>query len=183
MKKIRTAPGRHLGVVPALALAAAMAGGAYGAAKSKLSASDTAAFASFRLSLEGVRKVAAANRDFRRIEKMSPGLKEKLETPEGEGPQSLDDSVRRIEGVPQAVHVLKRNHITARDYLLTTITLFGATMMASVEKETGQPASLPDSLARENVNFVKMNEEELAKLGPEIFQTTEGKTEKAPGGK
>lgn len=156
-------------------LAAVAATHADAAGKSKLSVKDAAALASYRLDLEGVRKVAAATRDFRRIEKMSPGLKEKLETPEGEGPQSLDDSVKRIESVPQAVRVLKRNRISARDFLLTTMTLFGATMMANVEKETGQPASLPESLSRENVNFVKMNEEEVAKLAPQIFQSGEGK--------
>ena len=168
-------------VALALAFLAAMAGGAVHAApKSKLSAQDAAALASFRLDLEGVRKVAAATRDFRRIEKMSPGLKEKLETKEGSGPETLDESIKRIEAVPQAAAVLKKNHISARDFVLTTMTLFGATMMADVEKETGQPASLPESLSRENVNFVKMNEEELAKLAPEIFQTGEERTEKSP---
>jgi len=80
-----------------------------------------------------------------------------------EGTTSLNDMAARMDGVPQVKSTLKGAGMTAREYLLFSLSVFQNGMAAWALEQPG--GKLPPGVKLANVNFYRAHEVELKKLG------------------
>jgi hypothetical protein len=124
---------------------------------------DLKALAAYRLEMSNVKKVGAAMKEFEALSEKDPSLAKTANV----NAKTLDETVKKIEAEPRAMAVLKRNGLSARDYVMTTMTLMTAGMVAAFEKAGTKMNGLPPGVSQANVDFVKAHEKEIQALTPE----------------
>lgn len=80
-----------------------------------------------------------------------------------EGAQSLDGTAVRMDGVPEVKSALKAAGMTSREYLVFSWSVFQNGMAAWALEQPG--GKLPPGVKMANVNFYRVHEAELKKLG------------------
>ena len=80
-----------------------------------------------------------------------------------ENPKSLNDIAARMDGVPQVKSAFKTAGLTSREYLLFSWSVFQNGMAAWALQQPG--GTLPPGIKMANVNFYRVHEAELTKLG------------------
>ena len=84
---------------------------------------------------------------------------------DSDSPASLDASVARINGVPQAKAAIESAGMTAREYLVFSFSLFQSGVAAWALSQPG--GTLPPGVSKANVDFYRSHEQALKKLAPQ----------------
>ena len=130
---------------------------------------DLADVTKYRLSMDKIDKLFAAQRNIAiKAKGMSAAEREALESRAGardDNNASVDDMVRNIESEPMMVSAIRDAGLSPREYIILTVSMMQSAMAAGVAKM--RPNDNQDSLIREmkanpeNVKFINANEAEL----------------------
>jgi len=174
---------RRVALLAPLLLAAACASDADTAADSgaaapsaatvPASSGDAAAdVTAYELTMERMDRYYAAQRALAvRVKDMSPAEREAFDVA-GDGDDSIDDMVRRIEAAPAMRAALDEAGMSAREFALATMSIVQSGMAAAVLQM--RPEANQDSLLREmkanpaNVRFLRENEAALQQKQAEL---------------
>jgi len=124
---------------------------------------DSVALASYRLDEEKLARFEVAIAALDAQAKGDQSLRSELEHDEAKE-EGIDRFVESIEqGKPKMLAVIKSAGMTPREFVMTSFALTLAMVYADALRV--QPTTpLPDYVLRENIGFVRKNEERLAKL-------------------
>ena len=130
---------------------------------------ELATVTNYRLTMDKVDKYMAAQRNLAlRMKDMSPAEREAMKARMdngGDQNESLEQMVSRIEGEAALNGAVRDAGLSAREYVLVTVSMMQSAMAAGVLKM--RPKDNQDSLVREmkanpaNVRFMQQNEAEL----------------------
>lgn len=117
------------------------------------------------LTLADVRRYAAANEALAR-QPQAEQNEEEAEDEDATDNESLDDMVKRIEGVPGARQSIEAAGLTVRQYAVITMALFQAAFANFAVEQGADPAKVARDAGVNpaNIRFVKENKAELEKL-------------------
>ena len=138
-------------------LATALLAPAFSVAQ-EFSESDTREIASYVLNEAGLAKYAEASRNLGEIAEQLPG-----NCDDDEGMQSLDDGAERLNAIPEVRAALESAGMTAREYVVFSLSLFQNGMAAWVLSQPG--GTLPPDTSMANVEFFRAHEATLQELG------------------
>ncbi|MEX2272849.1 MAG: hypothetical protein WD690_15360, partial [Vicinamibacterales bacterium] len=77
--------------------------------------------------------------------------------------RGIDATAKELERLPEVAAVLKANGISARDYMLTTMSLFSTTVTFDLIAK-GRLREAPPGMPTHNFEFLKANHKELEPL-------------------
>jgi hypothetical protein len=117
------------------------------------SEADQKAVMNHRLTIENVKKVFAIDKELLKLAIANPALAQKISN---QKPSGLDEAVKLIGSIPEVSAVLKTHDISARDYLLTTVTMTG-TAFAYQFSAAGKMPEMPAGMQKDNLEFWKTN--------------------------
>jgi hypothetical protein len=119
---------------------------------------DTREIADYVLTESALAKYAQAVRTLQPLMRQMP-----QDCDGSEGPTSLNEMAAGMDGVPGVKSALKAAGMTSREYLVFSLSVFQNGMAALA---LGQPGGkLPPGVKMANVNFYRLHETELTKLG------------------
>jgi hypothetical protein len=145
--------------VPALAQSRPMLGPA-----------DEKAVREYKLTTSGVDKLLSANQRFAEMVLKDPAKQTEKASPFTA--KTLDESVKRIEAVPETRAVLKKVGLSPREYVMGTFAMITAAMWSAMIKQYPQAASqMPAEVNRDNLKFIDTH--------PEIVEKWQGMWEGA----
>lgn len=125
--------------------------------------SDTREIASYMLTESGLAKYTQAVKN---LGPMANRMSSTCDSDEDEGEQSLDQFADRIEATPGAKAAIQSAGMTAREYVVFTLSLFQTGLAAWAVSQPG--GKLPPGTAMANVNFYRAHEAALQALGKRI---------------
>jgi len=130
---------------------------------------DLADVTKYKLSMDKIDKFYAAQRNIAlKAKGMSPAEREAMKSragARGDNNASVDDMVRNIESEPIMVSAIRDAGLSAREFVMLTVSMMQSAMAAGVLKM--RPNDNQDSLVREmkanpdNVKFINEHEAEL----------------------
>jgi|1185.fasta_scaffold16392_3 hypothetical protein len=146
-------------------------------AKSKDQA-DAEELQNYRLSLPVVKKLAQVQENIYSSLKANPSLADKYKDKEDHDAsnESLDQTVKKIEKIPELKQAIVKAGLTPREYFVASLAMAQATMASAMAEA---PDSLPSGL-RANMAFVKSHQAELTKMQKRA-EEIERETKKATG--
>ncbi len=138
-------------------LASALLAAAFSAAQ-EFSESDTREIATYVLNKAGLAKYAQATRNLGEIKDQLPS-----NCDDEEDAQSLDEMGARLNAIPDVRAAIESAGLTAREYVVFSLSLFQNGMAAWVLR---QPAgTLPPDTSMANVDFFRAHEATFQELG------------------
>lgn len=140
-----------------LVLATALLASAFSVAQ-EFSESDTHEIASYVLNEAGLAKYTEATRNLGEITGQLPDYCD-----DDEGMQSLDDGAARLNAIPDVRAAIESAGMTAREYVVFSLSLFQNGMAAWVLSQPG--GTLPPDTSMANVEFFRAHEATLQELG------------------
>lgn len=123
---------------------------------------DARAVLQHRLTLDLIRRAIAVDRDLVAALKKDPALMKRAP----EKPVGIDGSAAAMNKIPEVARMLESNGITARDYLLTQLAMFGTALAHEYMLAGKLPPPKPDT-PMHNLEFWKNNLEALRPLDAE----------------
>jgi hypothetical protein len=156
----------------------ARAQAAHKSAGPELPPGDKQMLLTYRLSMDKLNRLVAATEKFRQLEKSNPKLAESLERQqEQDKNESLSAKIAKLEKVPQVRSTLASSGITARDYILSLLTVMNAGASVQIKKMGGDPSSLP--VSAENVKFYQANQATIERMTKSLTQQEDSQSEGA----
>jgi hypothetical protein len=153
----------------------ARAQAAHKSAGPELPSGDKQMLLTYRLSMDKLNRLVDATEKFRQLEKSNPKLAESLERQqEQDNNESLSAKIAKLDKVPQVRSTLASSGITARDYVLSLLTVMNAGASVQIKKMGGDPSALP--VSAENVKFYQTNQATIERMTKSLTQQ-----ENAPG--
>ncbi len=146
---------------------------------------DDRALHSYTLTMDHLRKLKQVALNLVAYEKAHPDEAQKYEDMSESDDATLDQQIDHMASIPPMRKALASAGISARDYVLTSMTYFQAgmtaAMMDSYAKTKQQPPPLPYNVNPANVAFVRSHKAEIEqlKLG-EAAQGAEADPSEAP---
>jgi hypothetical protein len=118
----------------------------------------------YRLTADKVDRVIQANANIAKLMAANPELRRQLDR-QGDmnDPKTLNEMIERLNSIQPVHQALASAGISARDWVLTVMTTFGAQMAAELEKR-GLSKKLPYAVSAENVAFVSAHQEQIQQL-------------------
>ena len=117
------------------------------------SEADQKAVMNHRLTVKNVKKVFAIDKELLKLAIANPAIAQKISN---QKPSGLDEAVKLIGTIPEVSAVLKTHDISARDYLLTTVTMTGTTF-AYQFAAAGKMPEMPPGVQKDNLEFWRTN--------------------------
>jgi len=145
-------------------------------AKSKNDA-DLAELQNYRLTERVLKKLAQVQDSIYASIKADPGLATRYEKKTALGNESLDQSVRRIESIPELKEAIVKAGLTPREFFVAGMALAQAAFASMARDQGNVPAAV-----RANMSFLKTHEAELTqmqKVSSDIKAETDKATAKA----
>jgi hypothetical protein len=134
-----------------------------------LAPGDKQMLLTYRLSMDKLNRLVDATEKFRQLEKSNPKLAESLERQqEQDNNESLSAKIAKLEKVPQVRSTLASSGITARDYVLSLLTVMNAGASVQIKKMGGDPSSLP--VSAENIKFYQTNQAAIERMTKSLTQ-------------
>lgn len=132
------------------------------------SSGANAAIRSYALTMAHLAELKQAGINMQNYAKAHPAEAQKWTDASDNGGGTIDDQVRRIDAVSPFKQAIASAGLSTRDYLLTTITFFQASMAASLQDsyaKTKQKApALPGNVNPANVTFIHVHKVEIEQL-------------------
>lgn len=126
-------------------------------------ARDAAAVRDFRLTMDHVRGYAAATENVMNRAEADPAFRARVEGLHDDGDASMDETIRRMEGVPELRREIERAGISADDYIRTIMSLaaIGSHVMM---REMGHEAEATEWVSERNLAFFEENRAEIEEV-------------------
>ena len=132
------------------------------------SASSSRAIRSYTLTMAHLAELKQAGINMQNYAKAHPDEAQKWTDASDNDDGTIDDQVRRIDAIPPFRQAIASTGLSTRDYLMTTITFFQASMAASLQDsyaQTKQTApALPGNVNPANVTFIHAHKAEIEQL-------------------
>jgi hypothetical protein len=113
------------------------------------------------LTMEKVQKLGNATKDLVELSARHPEMQS------GSSDHNLDQMTQQMQKYPEAVAILKKNNLTAREYLVGTGTLIQARMIVGFKKDgkyKEYPAEMLKVVSPANLAFVEQHFDEIHKV-------------------
>lgn len=126
-------------------------------------ARDAAAVRDFRLTMDHVRGYAAATENVMNRAAADPAFRERVGALHDDGDASMEELIRRMEGVPELRREIERAGISAEDYMKTVVSMaaIGAHVMM---REMGHEAEADEWVSERNLAFFEENRAEIEEV-------------------
>ena len=129
---------------------------------------DDRALHSYTLTMDHLRKLKQVALELTSYAKAHPDEAQNYEDMSNSDDATLDQQVARLESIPPMRKALSSAGMSARDYILTSLTFFQAAMTAgmmdSYAKTKQPPPALPYNVNPANVAFVRAHKAEIEQL-------------------
>jgi hypothetical protein len=144
-------------------IAALLAIGAARAQKSDANDPDQKELHNYVLTMDKVKKIGSATHDMQEVARKHP----ELDRTSGDDAKGLSDLAAKLQKYPEAVSILSRNGLTAREYAVGFFTLIQASMAVGFKKSGAYkeyPPKMLQLVSRQNLDFVDQHFDEIRKL-------------------
>jgi len=133
-----------------------------GQAKSK--GDDQADVENYRLTMPVLKKMVQVQENLFESIKKDPSVATKYQRVIEISDESLDATVKKMDGVPELKQALAKAGLTTREFLLATVTMVQAGMAAAMARQPrADPSKLPANV-RANMKFLEQNRAALAQM-------------------
>ncbi|MDF1504052.1 hypothetical protein [Roseisolibacter sp. H3M3-2] len=145
-----------------LALAVALVA-AFALAVAPLALAAQPAVAAYKLSMADVKKYGATMQELGRVMKAAPALEEQFTS---DMDDSVDETARRLGGVPQFRPAFAKTGMTPRQFATTQFVILGAGMAVGAPKGSKSPEQLVKEMGIDpaNVAFMRAHGAEIQAL-------------------
>ena len=150
-----------------------------GYAKSK--GDDQAELENYRLTMPVLKKMGQVQENIFASIKKDPSVATKYKKGLDDADQSLDATVKKMDGVPELKQAITKAGLTTREFLLATVAMLQAGMAGAMLQHSGGDASKLPPGVRANMKFLEDNRaalEQMQKRTQEIERETEKLTGK-----
>jgi hypothetical protein len=135
---------------------------AWAQSRPMLGPADDKAVREYKLTPSGVDKLLAVNMRFAEMVRKDPAKQAEKASPFTA--KTIDESVKRVEAVPETKAVLKEAGLSAREYVVGTIAVLTAAMWSAMIKQYPQAAAqMPPEVNRDAVKFFDKHPEIIEK--------------------
>ncbi len=144
-----------------------VAAGAQVRSRSSSTDADQKELFDYTLSIEKIQKLGSVLKTFNQMSAQHPELQS------GDSGGSISATTAKIQQYPEAVAVLTRNGLTAREYIVGSMTLIQAGMAVGFKRAGTYKEYPPDMLkivSRPNLTFVEQHFDEITKIVPALAQ-------------
>lgn len=132
---------------------------------------DDKELASYRLSMDKVRKLVEFQRAVNKAAAADPGLRKRVTANDSPSGESIAEMVRRLESEPKMAAITRSVGTTPKDLVLTTISLMQVAMVVQLRKVGAPPPKeLQAGLAKANLDLWRANSAEIERLMEEHKQ-------------
>jgi hypothetical protein len=121
------------------------------------------ALRSYSLDMTKLNKAAAVSERIAAMVQANPSLATKYEGEASKADESLDQTIKSLEKIPELSNAVRAEGFTMRDYLMTTLVMaYGAAYreMTKVDPK----AEVPDGLSPSNAKFIDQHAAEIQKV-------------------
>jgi len=121
------------------------------------------ALKAYSLDMTKVNKYAAVTERIAATVQANPSLATKYESEASKADESLDQTIKSLEKIPELSSAVRAEGFTMRDYMMTTIVLAYGAAYAEMKKADPR-AEVPAGLSPANVKFMDQHAAELRKI-------------------
>jgi hypothetical protein len=150
--------------IAAATTAILLVAGAY--AQTRKNAADSAdqkELYNYVLTMDKVKKLAAATMQFQELAKKHPELNDEKQTDS----KNIDEMVQKLQKYPDVVSILSKNGLTPREYAVGFMTLMQASMAVGFKKSgtyKEYPPKMLEVVSKPNLDFVDQHFDEIQKV-------------------
>src|SRR5690348_1345311 len=140
-------------VIAAATTAILLVAGASAQARKNADSADQKELYNYVLTMDKVKKLAAATTQFQELAKKHPELNEEKQTDS----KNLDEMVQKLQKYPDVVAILSKNGLTPREYAVGFMTLMQASMAVGFKKSgtyKEYPPKMLEVVSKANLDFV-----------------------------
>jgi hypothetical protein len=151
-------------------------------AKSKADA-DAKEVENYKLSVPVLKKLEQVQENLSAAVKSNPSLAKKYEKNEaGSANESLDETARKMDRIPELKAAVSKAGLTTREYLVAAMALFQAAMADQLSNMQGADVGSLPAGVRANAAFVKSHKAEVDRMTKRMKEL-DAESKKGSGGK
>lgn len=137
----------------------------------------------YKLSVPVLKKLERVQENLYAAVKSNPSLAKKYKKDEaGSANESLEETARKMDGIPELKSAVSKAGLTTREYLVAAMALFQAAMADQLSQMQGADVGSLPAGVRANAAFVKSHKAEVDRMTKRMKEL-DAESKKASGGK